>query len=248
MILSCPSCQARYLVNPTQLGDAGRRVKCARCHHVWYASRPPEPATPLSATTPPSTPAEDSPRPVFAARSGNDGTIDSPFERAAAEPPVSGQLPSTIVRRRSRMPAVLWTLLILLVGGIAVVGVVAGGDVVRLYPPAIALYDAVDLRVDRSALADHPNLQPALEFADVESAIGEDGGLIVSGSLTNDSAERRRVLPLIVTLLDDQGDALASQEVDLGQTSIDGGQSVAFEVSIDPWPEGAVEADLGFAR
>ena len=35
MILNCPSCNARYNVDPTKLGPAGRRVRCASCGHIW---------------------------------------------------------------------------------------------------------------------------------------------------------------------------------------------------------------------
>jgi len=54
MILSCRSCAARYLVDPHAIGAAGRKVRCAKCGHVWHqepshgsteslAARPSEP-------------------------------------------------------------------------------------------------------------------------------------------------------------------------------------------------------------
>ena len=41
MILTCPSCTTRYLIDPAALGEAGRVVRCARCSHSW-TERPPE--------------------------------------------------------------------------------------------------------------------------------------------------------------------------------------------------------------
>ena len=41
MILSCPSCATRYLIDPAALGETGRMVRCARCSHTW-TERPPE--------------------------------------------------------------------------------------------------------------------------------------------------------------------------------------------------------------
>lgn len=35
MILTCPSCSTRYLIDPTSLGVTGRVVRCARCSHSW---------------------------------------------------------------------------------------------------------------------------------------------------------------------------------------------------------------------
>ena len=35
MIVTCPSCDARYLVDSKQIG-LGRQVKCARCNFSWH--------------------------------------------------------------------------------------------------------------------------------------------------------------------------------------------------------------------
>lgn len=42
MILQCPSCDNRYLVDPRALGEAGRTVRCAKCRHQWFAAPPDE--------------------------------------------------------------------------------------------------------------------------------------------------------------------------------------------------------------
>ena len=62
MILTCPACTTRYLVEPAALGADGRRVRCARCQHTWHAEpleeEPPAPqlvedeAAPADAPTP----------------------------------------------------------------------------------------------------------------------------------------------------------------------------------------------------
>ena len=36
MIVTCDSCNTRYLVADTLLGDDGRRVRCTVCQHEWY--------------------------------------------------------------------------------------------------------------------------------------------------------------------------------------------------------------------
>ncbi len=41
MILNCPSCATRYLIDPAALGVTGRVVRCARCSHTW-TEMPPE--------------------------------------------------------------------------------------------------------------------------------------------------------------------------------------------------------------
>lgn len=42
MILSCPNCEARFVVSPAAIGPTGRRVRCANCRHDWFADAPDE--------------------------------------------------------------------------------------------------------------------------------------------------------------------------------------------------------------
>jgi len=40
MILTCPACTTRYMVDPLELGRDGRRVRCAKCGHSWTQTPP----------------------------------------------------------------------------------------------------------------------------------------------------------------------------------------------------------------
>ncbi len=38
MILSCEKCSAKYMIPNEAIGSEGRKVKCAKCQHVWMAN------------------------------------------------------------------------------------------------------------------------------------------------------------------------------------------------------------------
>lgn len=40
MIVTCPACSTRYLVDEQNLGATGRMVRCSQCGHSWYEAPP----------------------------------------------------------------------------------------------------------------------------------------------------------------------------------------------------------------
>ncbi|HEY4344343.1 MAG TPA: DUF3426 domain-containing protein [Parvibaculum sp.] len=40
MIITCPSCSARYPVDAASFAPAGRKVRCAKCGHTWHQAPP----------------------------------------------------------------------------------------------------------------------------------------------------------------------------------------------------------------
>ena len=57
MNLTCPNCSSRFKIKDGALGTKGRKVKCGKCEHRWYAMPEVAPA-PVAAATPAATPAD----------------------------------------------------------------------------------------------------------------------------------------------------------------------------------------------
>ncbi|HET6620494.1 MAG TPA: DUF3426 domain-containing protein [Dongiaceae bacterium] len=101
VIVACPSCQARFNLDPAKLLPAGRNVRCAKCGHRWRqmpegmeeadaaeptALEPPGPVPSIPEPPPPEP--EPAPEPVAAA----------PAEEAEPHPPSPPETPAEMAR------------------------------------------------------------------------------------------------------------------------------------------------------
>jgi predicted Zn finger-like uncharacterized protein len=85
MIVTCPACATRYLIDPRAVGVAGRSVRCTQCDHVWTQLPP-----------------EDAPRRVDLPPPG---TAGPPAARLA--PPPRGLPPAPAIREETAVNAVV---------------------------------------------------------------------------------------------------------------------------------------------
>jgi predicted Zn finger-like uncharacterized protein len=187
MIIDCPVCLTRYLVDEQALGGpAGRTVRCASCGHTWHQSAARgadanEDAGRLEGRIEPAL--EVPPRP---------GTMPSPTleiparSRLVAEPPPR--------RGRGNWAAVRWLVLAVLLALAILAGVVvARGAVVAMWPPAGRLFALAGLPVEPSLAG--------LKIEKLAPARTPDG-LIIEGDIANIGKTTRDVPRLRVALRD----------------------------------------------
>ena len=229
MILTCPSCAVRYLVDARALGAKGRMVRCARCGHTWRETAP-EAALP----------ADDSPLP--------------PPPPPPLEPPPRERVPELTAEQRRQLPAlpprqprwgaaIAWSLTaIALLAGLGYAAIVERDRVVGVLPAAGALYARAGFPVGDGGLG--------LEFRNVTTSREMENGLpslVIAGEVKNVSSIARAVPKLVVTLRDRSERDLQDMTVAAPADRLQPGESVPFHTSITQPAEEASGVVVTFA-
>ncbi|MGK9165524.1 zinc-ribbon domain-containing protein [Inquilinus limosus] len=229
MIVTCPSCSTRYLVDPAAIGPDGRRVKCARCGHIWRES-----------AVEPVPPPPPEPQPVL---------VGPAATQAAPSPSAAGHitnLPVVITPRRRDGPAVGLALAVLLIGGLAGVGYFARDSIVRFWPPAIRLYDTIGVPVaepvETGALGRGLVLR-GLEVRRVGSSGVEQ--VVVTGRVENRALVTRPVPPIEVRLLDASRTVVARAPLVVTTETLAPDQSVQVAATVETTPDAATRLEIG---
>jgi predicted Zn finger-like uncharacterized protein len=259
MIVTCPACETRYLVDDAALGDAGgRRLRCASCGHLWRYSIAAaaieavgrEMAAEAAAqATPPSPPPlrrlRARPSPPLVRPPPESPPTEAALLRAdrdsepARYPDGPMALPRTSVeaelpQARRRLGGLTLALVAI---GLAVIAVLARNMIPALYPPAAPVLQALHLAEPGGAGLAIKVLPPTR----TSDAFG------VAGDITNETAAPQRVPRLQVTVRDGYGDYLASRIVDPPVEQLRPGAVAHFEVVFEHPSITAVAADVTFA-
>lgn len=203
MIVTCPVCSTRYLVDPRALGSTGRLVRCASCSHTWQQAPP-----------------EDAPRRI---------DLVAPQPELAGAGRGRVQLPALPPRRR-RSAALLFPLLALFVL-IGVIGAglwLARAEVVNYWPPAAAYYAWLGAPVvvpEEGGLG----IDKVTKHYDTESGLKT---LIIEGEVVNTSRTARDVPKLRIVLQDAAKHELQSWSFPVTDEPLLPGGSVPFRTSL----------------
>lgn len=119
MILTCPACSTRYMVEPPDLGRSGRRVRCAKCGHSWMQG-----------------PAQDLPKAVVIAAEA-DADADVEPRRAARKARFEP----------ARKGLVGWLVFLVVVGGGFAAAYHFRQPIVDYWPPAARLYTELGIKL-----------------------------------------------------------------------------------------------------
>ena len=236
MIVVCPQCRTRYLVDPRALGADGRRVRCAHCSHIWHHKPPPEALAELETVA---LPPESEPTPPAEER------VEPPLERPALEeePVVRRiQLPALAQPRRRPWLTAGWVGLPVVIG-LAAAGAVWERDaVVRAWPPSARLYSLFGLAVAQPSDVLKVTAQAR---RDEENGVPR---LVIEGEVANISPEAQQVPKLKVELTDAGKRVVQSWSFDVSTERLLPGASVPFITSIARPNEAATGMSVTFTR
>lgn len=243
MILTCPECSTRYVVDPAAIGRSGRTVRCSRCSHSW-AEPPPDDLTderPLPGSIVPD----------------DDVTSEPPLENAApspppADPPLRAERASQRRRPRgtnlpalpreptNRAPAILWTLVVLAFCGSIGAAIWYRDFIMSRVPQTEPVFAFVGLGPEAPGFG--------LQILVSTETATRDGKrvLTVKGFVKNISDEARVVPDMIVKLSDKDKNVVLEKKFPPSSPKLLIKEQIPFSTELTNPPETAANVEVTF--
>jgi predicted Zn finger-like uncharacterized protein len=263
MIISCPSCMARYELAGSEdsLPPEGRSMRCGRCGNIWQTFQvdPPVEILPpdgswgdIVVEKEPATPGPDDPeeQPAGARliddgseaesgtpndRSGQDDDFGSRAHRAA------GDVASQARGRSSGGTHKLQGFILGIALALLVAALYYRTEIVRAVPSSAGLYELVGLQV---------NLR-GLDFRDVAPhRIYEDGlpVLVIEGNIVNVLDTDVAVPALRLAVRGPSGEELYAWTIEPRESTVEAGGSMSFRTRLAAPPSSARNVKLRFVE
>ena len=257
MILTCPNCSARFMIDGHALIPAGRTVRCGACGHSWLQL--PEPAAAgtgadegagfAAPPIPPPLPMGDTPAAAHAPEAPPPPSADEGGKRHGRRrgPVLAGAAPAEQAappRRRGLTRVLVWFLFVFVVAALVLGGYKYRNEIVRIWPPAMKLYETLGVGTEPPTgfLLRVP--QESLRFR--RESEGGIPILVVSGEILNESTRPQRITPMRILLLDKENRVLRTERVKIDDRTLDPGKRLPFQTSIPNAPPEAAAVRITF--
>lgn len=266
-IIICPKCKARYEIASDTLGDTGRQVRCAQCQTDWKAVAEDASHSSVVEVEKHSDVAaveeqalddafEENQNPLPKVKTINsEANSDEELERepesakdTKVDPQVLARQRKDMARRQSlvnrTLPRARLRRAVRVIGA-SILAVVFIGSIfmreslVRSFPDLAGIYEPIGLGVNIIGL----------EFSDVKTLRSLRNGVEVmeiSAGIKSVSSRQISVPPIIVTLLDDQGNSVFEWSVTARAAIMLPGEWIEFETQLTSPPAQSSVVQLMF--
>lgn len=278
MILTCPECSARYLVDPKALLPHGRVVRCAKCKHSWRETAPDQ-DTPVVDSGESDGP-QEAPIPRKTDPAQEEKTAETSGDNTAtAETTIAEEEDEFAIRsarrkkrprpvpKGSNLPALqnhkhndsLW-------GWYSLAGFIAvlicsfiffQSTIIDFWPPSKRLYHALGMTESLHSQASSQKTEPKIPLKDlfkIEDTVsnkiikGQTTTLNVEGKIINQT-DNTLTLPLLkISLMDDHGTIIREWTFKSSAATISEDEVVPFATSLPNPPETVTRVSVTFAE
>jgi len=261
MILTCPECKSRYVVNPTVLLPNGRTVRCAKCKNTWFEKKPEEDVeiipnddvrTNPEETGKPSNKTSKSSSDNAAVEEDFDFPINKPRKRKRPVPKGSN-LPA-LQNQKYGSGKMGWISLVVFLTAIISLFLIFQDSISSNWPASKKLYAAIGLDdVTLPPEPEEPSIDPIEErlviggLAPRRENINGVSSLVIAGHVENISGTQQDIPDLRIRLLDERKTVLREWSFQANQTFVNTGEKVAFETSLPNSPNEARDISVTFA-
>lgn len=252
MILTCPSCFARYLMSADAIGAAGRTVRCGKCGHLWeqppvrdsldelseIQGAAPEPAVPdkYKNVVADFAPHEDEVIPEGV--KPRDEAPPPPVQKKPPQPPQPKEPSALAKMMNDKLPLITGVAVgVAAFAVLAAIVISARGPISHALPFMKPVFISMGLQAEVS--------EKTLVFDNVTARI-QGTTLTLEGGLINVSSQPAMVPDMIVQLLDATGTVIKTLPADIAQKELKGEDVMSLNFVFENIPDEAVEARLKF--
>ncbi len=271
MILTCPECKSRYVVNPGALMPNGRTVRCAKCSHSWFENKPDSEMEVIKpqeeAKDPVDQPdtAPEKPADNTSSENENDDTGD---DKPGEEPSYDFPIQKPKKRRRpaaktANLPALQnhkygsnklgWISLFIFVTAIIGSFLLFQNSITNSWPASKKLYVAVGLAdTAQPKVLDVPEVTPINERLQIRDLAPRQENrnnmphLVIAGNVENISSTEQTIPQLKIILLDENRQNIREWNFDPVKLNASPGEMVNFETSLPNPPANARDISVLF--
>ena len=241
MIITCPRCATRYLLEAGVVRPPGRQVRCARCQHTWFQDSQLDLPTPIPVPVEeqaPSGPVTDRSRML----APPPGSIAQPIPRfELPAPPLAKPASPVGERQRSRSRSLAGlSILLAFLAGFVLLFLYMPTEIAQVWPESASLYEALGMPVNTRGfkiIASHTQ--------ELDKTVPV---IAIKGQIINETDRELPVPKLRLAVRDQAGREIYHWTVLADQQRLGPREQGTFSARLESPPADAADLEVRFAK